>query len=58
MLTFRMLICIGEVMMQDNSDKPLMPLFIHKVVVIAGCFAVVKAKEGGADVVLVDDFNL
>jgi len=44
-------------MMQDNSDKPLMPLFIHKGVVLAGCFAAIKAKEDGADVVLVDDFS-
>ena len=45
-------------MMQDNFGKPLMPLFIHKGVVLAGCFAVKKAKEGGACVVLVDAFNL
>ena len=49
---------MGGVMMWDNSDKPLMPLFIHKFVVIAGCFAAIKAKEGGADVILVDDFIL
>ena len=44
-------------MMQDNSDKPLMPLFMHKGVVLAGCFPAIKAKEGGADVFLVDDFS-
>ncbi len=39
MLIFGILnMSIGEVMMQDNSDKPLMPLFIHKGFVLAGCF--------------------
>ena len=43
--------------MRDNSGKPLMPLSIHKGVVLADCFAAIKAREDGADVVLVDDFS-